>query len=113
MLSRDLNTFEAKQREAADIARAILDGKRGVCDGCRALTRLAHDIVPDWRVDPDFVVFGALDSDSDRFPLGDARRHWHPSVLSELDSEREQLEERVRPKVTVACLSIVSRFGAA
>jgi hypothetical protein len=113
MLSRDLSALEAKQREATDVARAIIAGKRGICDGCRALARLAFDLVPDWRVDPDFVVFGALDSDADRFPLGDVRQRWHPDVLAELDAERERFEERAKQKVTTACHSVVSRFGAA
>jgi hypothetical protein len=26
---------------------------------------LAHDLVPDWAVDPDFVVFGALERSCD------------------------------------------------
>jgi len=112
MLSRDLNALEARQREAADVARAIVDGQRGICDGCRALARLAHDLVPDWRVDPDFVVFGALDSESDRFPLGTVRDRWDPTALAALDIERLDMERRAEPEVMAACRSILARFGA-
>jgi hypothetical protein len=113
MLPRDSIAYEASAREATDVARAILDGTRDICDGCRALTRLAHDLVSDWVADPDFRVIGALDSDSDRFPLGEVRRRWHAGVLAELDAEREELEERAKPAITAACRSIVDRFGAA
>ena len=113
MLSRDLNALEAKQREAAQVARGILEGKRGICEGCRALKRLAYDLVPDWVADPDFVVFGSLDSDSDRFPLGQVREHWDPMALAGLDLERHEIERRAEPDVFAACRSIVARFGAA
>jgi hypothetical protein len=104
---------DTTSREAAEIASAILEDKRGICEGSRALARLAHGLVADWRVDPDFVVFGALDSDSDRFPVGDVRRLWEPSALAALDIERAQMEERARPDVMAACRSVLARFGEA
>ena len=113
MLSRDLNALEASQREAARVARGILEGKQGICEGCRALKGLAYDVVPDWVADPDFVVVGALDSDSDRFPLGQVRDRWDPTALAALDLERQEMERRAEPDVLVACRSIVARFGAA
>jgi hypothetical protein len=113
MLPRDSNAYAERSREAACVARAILEGKRGICDGCRALTKLAHDLVPESALDPDFVVFVGVDSETEGFPLGDVRRRWHPGILAGLDAEREDFEERMKPRVTAACLSVAARFGAA
>ncbi len=82
MLSRDLNALEAMRLQAGDAARAILGGERRIREDSRALARLARDLVPDWRVDPDFVVFGAVDSDPDREKarLARERRAGQPRV---------------------------------
>jgi hypothetical protein len=45
-------------RDALRTAQAVLDGDVGVIEGSIALAARAHHIVPDWSVDPDFVVFG-------------------------------------------------------
>ena len=113
MLREGSDDYESRRRKAVEVAQAVLDGRRGICEGSRLLAGLAHDLVADWRVDPDFVVLGALDSDSDRFPLGQARDHWDSAALEALDIEREDIERRAEPDVMAACRSILSRFGAA
>jgi hypothetical protein len=113
MIPTDSVELEMRRQRAVDTARAMLEGRRSVCDGCRNLKALACDLVPDWRVDPDFVVFGGVDSESDDFPLGDVRGRWDPDVLANLDAERERYEAKVRDTVLAACRSVVNRFGAA
>ena len=100
------------RRQAVEVAQAVLEDRLGICDGYRRLAGLAHGVVEDWRVDPDFVVFGAFASDSDRFPVGQVRKLWAPSVLEVLDREREEAERRVAPAVMAACRSIVVRLSA-
>ena len=103
MLSRDLNALEASQREAARVARGILEGRQGICEGCRALKALAYDVVPDWVADPDFVVVGALDSGSwigsrsDMFVTDGIRRHWPHSISSAKEVERRTSRTCLRP----------------
>ena len=112
MLRTSSEDYENRRRQAAEVAQAVLEHRLGICEGSRLLARLAHDLVPDWRMDPDFVVLGALDSDSDRFPLGQIRDQWDPTALAALDVEREEIERRTEPKVMAACRSIVLRLGA-
>jgi hypothetical protein len=113
MLRKSSEDYENRRRQAVEVAQAVLEGRRGICEGVRLLAGLAHDLVPDWRIDPDFVVLGALDSDSDEFPLGQVRDQWNPIALAALDLEREEIERDAEPKVMNACRSIVMRFGAA
>ena len=100
---------EVSRRQAVEIAESILGGRRGICDECRALKALAYDLVSDWREDPDFVVFGGVDFESDDFPLGDVRSR----LLATLDVRRERYEAKVREVVLAACRSVVDRFGGA
>jgi hypothetical protein len=66
-------------------AQAVLDGKLGAIEGSRALANYAHDIVPNWSADPDFVVFGAIASETDDVLIGETRRYWSPRALAESD----------------------------
>lgn len=93
------------------IAREVVERKRGICLAARELASLAQSLVDDWRVDPDFVVFGSLDSDLDRFPLSTARPSWEPAALAAADKERAEIERAAEPDVMTACRSIIDRFG--
>jgi hypothetical protein len=73
---------------------------------------LAHDVVADWRIDPDFVVFGAVASEVDALPLGLARAHWSSEALAKADQEIVRYTQLSRDQVLTACRSIISRFAA-
>ena len=113
MLNKGSERYQGAVRKALDVARAIVDNREGICAGSRLLAGLSHVLVPDWRLDPDFVVIGGFDAESDQFPLGKVRDSWDPTALKALDVQREELERRWEPRVMAACHSIVARFGAA
>jgi hypothetical protein len=113
MLNKGSERYQSAVRNAVDVARAIVEKREGISAGSRLLAGLAHVLVPDWRVDPDFVVIGGFDSESDRFPLGKVRDSWDPTALKALDLQREDMERRWEARVMAACHSIVARFGAA
>jgi hypothetical protein len=99
--------------EAVRKARAIFAGDLGVLEGCILLSSLAHNVVPDWRVDPDFVVFGAVASETGHLPLGSVRTQWSSEALARADLEIERYTEAVKEGVLVACRNIIERFGDA
>jgi hypothetical protein len=101
------------QAEAVRRARAIVAGELGVLEGCIPLASLAHDVVAVWRIDPDFVVFGAVASEVDALPLGPARVHWSSEALAKADQEIVRYTQLSRDQVLAACRSIISRFAAA
>jgi hypothetical protein len=106
----DLESEERAHREVVTIATAILNGSVGIIEGARQLSALAHDVVDDWRVDADFVVFGALDSGTDHLPIGRAREYWDPVALVDRDREVERVEADARPKIEQACRNLLHRF---
>ena len=101
------------QAEAVQKARAIVAGELGVLEGCIPLASLAHDVVPDWRVDPDFVVFGAVASEIDDLPFGAVRDRWSSDALAKADQRIERYTRDSKDQVLEACRSIISRFAAA
>jgi hypothetical protein len=100
------------QSEAVRVARAILSGDIGVLDGCIPLAALAHKVVSDWRVDPDFVVFGGIASEADALPLGKVRAQWSSAALAKADVEIARYTQLVKEQVLSACRNVVERFEA-
>lgn len=110
MTSREPTTWPL--RDALRTARAVLDGQLGLIEGCIALAAYAHHVVPDWRVDPDFIVFGVLASETDHLPLGQARNLWSVSALAKADAEIEAIVEGHQTKVRQACENVIGRFSS-
>ena len=101
---------ESSRVAALNAAAAVVDGRLGIIEGCRRLSSLAHDLVLDWRVDKDFVVFGAVSSETDNLPVGTARQYWSPAALAREDGNIERAEAMYRDAVISACSNVVERF---
>jgi hypothetical protein len=110
--SFDSRSAKNAREEALETAHAILECKLGVLEGVRLLSTLAPELVSDWKVDPDFLVLAALDSETDDLPVGAQRKLWDPKALAARDKIVSQLEGEVREYVEAACRNIVRRFSA-
>jgi hypothetical protein len=98
-------------RDALKSAQAVLDNDVGPIEGSIALASYAHHVVPDWRVDPDFVVFGGIASSTDHLPFGEVRRRWSEAALAKADIEIEAITARSSERVRRACRNVIDRFG--
>lgn len=98
--------------DALIVAREVLAGERSVIEGSIVLARYAHDMVPDWALDPDFRIFGALASETDDLPFGEVRSRWSSDGLAKADEKIERITEAYRTKVLEACANLIVRFGA-
>ena len=99
--------------EAADVARAMLEGDIALLDGCIPLAFLAHSAVLEWSTDPDFAVIGTLAAEIEELPLGAARSQWSRDALGRADLEIARISERSKDSVLAACRNIVARFSVA
>ena len=98
---------------AIALARSIMSGEVSLMVGSRRLAALAHELVPDWRVDEEFVVFGAVASESDDLPAGAERQYWSESALAREDQHIARLEAHWRDRVLDACRRMIERFSSA
>jgi hypothetical protein len=94
-------------------AYAILNGEVGLIEGCIRMARLAHEVVPSWVDDPDFVVFGSIASETDHLPIGAARAQWSDAALAREDKNTALIEQSARSDVHSACTNIIRRFRGA
>jgi hypothetical protein len=102
---------EETRTAAIATANAIIDGEIGLIQGCIRLASLAHDLVPDWRIDQDFVIVGGIASETDDLPTGSAREYWSQAALDREDKKIAEFETRTREMVLAACRNIVTRLA--
>lgn len=101
---------EESRLAVLEAATAVVEGRLGIIEGCRRLSTLAHALVPDWRVDEDFVVFGAVDSETDALPVGPIRKYWASAALAREDEGIRRAEAMYRDAVISACNNVIERF---
>jgi hypothetical protein len=104
---------EYAKQSAVEIAQAVIAGRIGIIEASVRLASLAHDIVPIWVDDEDFVVFGVLSSETDHLPTGSARQYWSATALAEADVDIARIEQNAREDVLRACTNVIKRFADA
>lgn len=98
------------RRQVVLTAQAMLDGQLSFLIGSRRLAALRHEI--DMAAnDADFLVFVAIDSETDALPLGAVREHWNQGALARLEPEVEAAEHWASSVGGDACRSLIARFG--
>jgi len=106
----DLETRDRLRAKAVSLATSVLNGNTGIVEGARELATLGHVLADNWALDPDFVVFGGVASESDDLPVGKDRERWDPTALVDKDAEVQIYETRVRSRMYGACRNVIRRF---
>ena len=97
------------RKRVVDTARSMLNGDLNFLEGARNLVDLRHEAaVRD--DDADFMVFVAIDSETDDLPTGAARQQWPLDVLEKLDPEYKKAEAWAKEFGSQACESLIRRF---
>jgi hypothetical protein len=98
-----------ERKKLVDIVRRMLNGEVSFLDG--ALMIPASSTLEIDEFDVDFIPFIAINSESDRLPLGEVRRHWQPEALAKLQPEIDSTEKWAREIASQHCQRIIERFG--
>jgi hypothetical protein len=98
--------LDRQWKRAVTLAKGILDGKLGVIEGSHALAAIGVELTDNVHESP-FSKFAVVESDTDRFPISDARRHWDPEALRSKDEEIASYETRARSDVEAACREVL------
>ncbi|WP_321965226.1 DUF2489 domain-containing protein [Paraburkholderia sp. J7] len=98
------------RQQVVSTAQAMLDGRLSFLIGSRQLASLRHetDITDD---DADFLIFVAIDSETDAFPLGSVREHWDQRALAKLEPKIKEAELWASTVGADACRSLIARFA--
>ena len=90
------------------IARNILSGESGIVAGARQLVGWRFDLGAEQ--DPDFTYFVGLDSETDGFPIGEARSRWSADALKSKDEQLRAYEASVRNVVFRICRNLIQKY---
>jgi len=101
--------IEVAGTEALRIAQGILDQRIHLDLGCRSIQLPMKELGV--RMVPDFMIFIGVDSEMDRFAIGEERQYWNPEALQKLDVELEKELQYYRPYVDEACHRVLQRFS--
>ena len=99
------------QDKAVDLARRILASEVGLIAGSREMSAIAGGVVPDTRIDRDFMAFIALASETDDLPLENERALWDPTAFAERFAKVAEIEMEDQARIHAACRSIIDRFA--
>ena len=99
----------ATRNELVAVANAMLDGRVNLLEGVRKICSLRHDSEkPDSDV---FLTFRAVDSETDRFPLGELRSMYDKVKLAKLDEEMTAYVEDAKDDIFRACKNLIREFS--
>jgi hypothetical protein len=97
--------------EIAALAKGLLDGTEPYMASVRQLSSLRHSVSEDGR-DPDFMIFLAIDSETDHLPPEQARESCTQAWLAKCDQEAKEVEAFYQDDVRSACENLLRRFSA-
>lgn len=107
----DENQLLKAQGEVVATASRLIAGRISFVEGVRTLVGLRALVSP-LDHDPDFMLFVAIDSESDHLPGREQRQHCAAEWLDRCDSEAVALESRWLGSVRPACEVLIRRFTA-
>jgi hypothetical protein len=88
------------ESQILSVAKRFLGGQLGVIAASRELSPLRHEV--EAELAEVLLVFTAIDSETDTFPIGDAGQHWSPEALDRKDREIMEVENFYRQPATEA-----------
>ena len=88
----------------------MLEGRLGVAAGTREVLALQPHVTR-LDLDPDFLPFVGIHSETHVFPHGEPRQHWAAADLARMDSELAQVEAHYREFAFRSCRRLVERFS--
>ncbi len=97
--------------EVVSTAKALETGEISFVEGVRRMAGLGA-LVSQLDHDPDFMLFVAIDSESDHLPGVKQREHCTREWLDQCDREVRELETLWIAQVRNACAALVTRFSA-
>ncbi len=97
--------IDSARKAALDVLRGMLDGSMPLIEGCRTLVSLRFNAnIPPSEA---FIVFIAVESETDDCPLGSVRNGYAPELLARSDAKIARILERDGPIIIDACRDVI------
>ncbi|MTW09204.1 DUF2489 domain-containing protein [Pseudoduganella eburnea] len=100
---------ESARLKVAETAQAMISGQMSFLLGARRLDALRHEVSA--SDDADFMVFVAIASDTDDYPVGPVCELWDKAALERLQPEIDAAERWAKEQSTATCKKLIQRFS--
>ena len=100
--------WRANCEEIVERSQNLLDGRLGVIQAARGLTRLAFGVRAE--EDEDFMLFRVIDSESDALPTGVERDQWSATALEREDARIAAFEDNWRAQAREAARNLILKY---
>ena len=90
------------------ICEATLAEEIGIIAASRRLSALGFELF-DGRHE-DFIMFDAVDTETDHLPVDKERKNWSEEALQRKDAEIAEAEDFHKDEVIAACRKLMKRF---
>jgi hypothetical protein len=104
----NLDYRETLHSSVVEAAEAVVAGKLSAIEASRLFVGLAAELGA--VNDDDFRFFVTLDSETDHFPLGTPRAHWHATALRREDARRKKLEKAAQEEAIARCRRLIDKY---
>lgn len=96
----------------SEIVFTALALRKGEVDALAAVRRISQLRLKTENPDDEvFMIFRAIESDTDRFPVGEARHSCSVDYLRRMDAELAAYLKDVMPDLLNSCDELIGRFG--
>jgi hypothetical protein len=93
--------------EIVEVTEAILSEHLDLVTGCRKLSRLLQRLGASNQA---FAAIIGFESETDDYPLGEARQSYSAEYLERVDKQVAEYSERARASVLAACSDLVAKI---
>ncbi len=90
------------------ICEAVLAEEIGIIAASRRLSALGMELFDGH--DEDFIMFDAVDTETDHLPVDKERKNWSAEALKRKDAEIAEAEAFYKDEVFAACTKLIERF---
>ena len=99
--------MKSNRARLIELCEDFLGGRKGVIETSREMMRWRHSIGPE--NDPDFIIFVAIESETDHLPVGSVRSYWSEKALLEKDREIRRMETFYRGYAEAAAKNLIEK----
>lgn len=90
------------------ICEATLAEEIGIIAASRRLSALGLELFDGHQ--EDFIMFDAVDTETDHLPVDKERKNWSAEALKRKDAEIAEAEASYKDEVFAACRKLIERF---
>src|ERR1700722_9284950 len=106
-MSINLEYIAQARTEIAEVCQTMLGGTLSYIEGSRLVCQLLKAANLE-QLEPPFVTFVAISSETDNVPVGKFRDQWHPEAKIRHAQEWENAEQYAKNTGEAACRSVLA-----